>query len=574
MTTGADLLCRALDARGVACVFGVPGTDSIPLHEALRRSRIRVVLATHELAASFMANGYYRASGRVAPVVTIRGPGFTYALTGLAEALHDSAAVLHLAGCTPDADPRRYFQALDQPAIARPMVKGVRRIDEAGDIWTAVAESLELALRGEPGPVLLEWNPKVLAGGAPPAPAGAAASHERLDDAVVERAATFIASAQRPVVLAGQGCAGAPELLREFAELLGAPVVTTASGRGVLAEDHPLALGFDLVRSTLEAAGELFRQADRVIAVGCKLGATIRLDLPADRLVRVDTSPAALASPNPAHVSILASAEAFLAAVTPAVKRLRRPSAPSWSPGEIQEWRRRLQAGVDEAEPIVHGARPSTAKAFFSALRAALPREGIVVADSGLHQTLLRRHFDVFASRGLLLPSDFQSMGFGLPASIGASLAAPMRPVVAIVGDGGFAMSGLELLTAVREKIPLTVVVFVDGTLNRIRLTQLKRYGHSAHVDLLNPDFTLFAEAVGAQHARCDGDAESVLRRAIASKGVTLVEVRVEDSAAIQASRIRGLVRGVGRRAVGPRGIESLRNIRRRLRGAGKETRR
>jgi len=135
-------------------------------------------------------------------------------------------------------------------------------------------------------------------------------------------------------------------------------------------------------------------------------------------------------------------------------------------------------------------------------------------------------------------------------------------------------MSGLELLTAVREKIPLTVVVFVDGTLNRIRLTQLKRYGHSAHVDLLNPDFTLFAEAVGAQHARCDGDAESVLRRAIASKGVTLVEVRVGDSAAIQASRIRGLVRGVGRRAVGPRGIESLRNIRHRLRGAGKETRR
>jgi acetolactate synthase-1/2/3 large subunit len=200
----------------------------------------------------------------------------------------------------------------------------------------------------------------------------------------------------------------------------------------------------------------------------------------------------------------------------------------------------------------VRGARPPTAAAFFTALRAALPRDGLVVADSGLHQTLLRRHFDVYASRGLVFPSNFQSMGFGLPAAIGARLAAPTRCVVALIGDGGFAMSGMELLTAVRERIPVTVIVLADGALNRIRLDQLARYGRPAHVELLNPDFEAFAAAAGAQYLRCEGDAESVLRHAIGSGEVTLVEVPLGDSDAIRRARIRGLAKSAARRALGP----------------------
>jgi acetolactate synthase-1/2/3 large subunit len=575
VTLGSDLLCRALEENGVSCVFAVPGTQTIPLHEALRRSRIRVVLTTHELAASFMANGYYRSSGRVAPVVTIPGPGFTYALPGVAEALHDSVALLHVVGCTPSADPRQHFQALDQRAIALPLVKGANRIDEAKDIPTIVEASLQLALDGEPGPVLLEWTPEALAAdasGVSVVPAGISAE---VDAAAVERAAELVATASRPVLLAGQGCSGASDALRELAELLGAPVITTSAGRGVLAEDHPLALGFDLVRSTTERARELLGTADLIVALGCKLGATFALDVPADRLVRVDTSPATLASSPNARASLLGSCDRVLAVLNPAVRRRRRPGASEWQPIEIEGWRQRLRTGVDDdPEPVVRGAHPSTAAAFFSALRAVLPRDGIVVADSGLHQTLLRRHFDVLAHRGLLFPTDFQSMGFGLPAAIGAGLAAPARPIVAVVGDGGFAMSGLELLTAVRERVPLTVVVFVDGVLNRIRLTQLSRYGRSAHVDLANPDFALFAEAVGARYARCDGDADVVLRQAIDSGEVTLVEVPVGDSSAIHASRAQGLARAAARQALRPRGLQSLRHVLRRWRGGGKETQR
>jgi acetolactate synthase-1/2/3 large subunit len=247
------------------------------------------------------------------------------------------------------------------------------------------------------------------------------------------------------------------------------------------------------------------------------------------------------------------------------VRRLRQGGS-AWLPAELTAWKKRLRTGIDEPEPVVHGARPSTAAAFFSALREALPRDGIVVADSGLHQTLLRRHFDVLASRGLIFPSDFQSMGFGLPAALGARLARPARPVVALIGDGGFAMSGLELLTAVREKIPITVVVFVDGALNRIRLEQLARYGHPADVDLLTPDFATLAAALGARYSRCDGDAEGVLRSAIGSGGVTLIEVPVGDSAAIHVSRVKGLVRGTARGVLGPGRIDWLRRRLRRMR--------
>jgi acetolactate synthase-1/2/3 large subunit len=558
---GADLLCRTLEDRGVTCVFGVPGTQTVLLHEALRKSRIRVVVPSHELAGSFMANGYYRASGRVAPLVTIPGPGFTYALTGLAEALHDSAAVLHIAGCAPGTDPRQHFQALDQRAIAGPLVKGSRRIEAVDEITSAVEEALELATGGEPGPVLLEWTAAALEAAPSSAPSGAGTRTVGLDQEIVERAAGRLAASRRPLMLVGQGCACAPGPLRELAELLGAPVVTTASGRGVLPEDHPLALGFDLVRSTAETASVLFQEADLVLALGCKLGASgsagFRLGLSQERLVRVDTCPRSLEDNYPASLGILADAGAFLVSVTPAVRRLRHDGS-TWSPDELAAWRKRLRTGSDSPEPVVQGVRPPTSAAFFSALRAALPRDGIVVADSGLHQTLLRRHFDVLANRGLIFPSDFQSMGYGLPAAIGARLAEPARPVVAVIGDGGFAMSGLELLTAVRERIPITVVVFVDGALNRIRLEQLARYGHSADVDLLAPDFAGLAAALGARYLRCDGDAERVLRGAIGSGEVTLIEVPVGDSPAIHLSRLKGLAKGAARRALGPGRLDAL----------------
>ncbi len=575
MRTGADALWQALASRGVQHALGVPGTQNVALWEALRRSRIRPILTTHELAAAFMANGYVRASGRLAPLVTIPGPGFTYALTGLAEALHDSAALLHLVGAPPPPGPRFRFQSIDQRAVAAPLAKAVMRVEDPSRAAAAAGEAADLALAGEPGPVVLEWTPAALDGPAAGDPGDfRPAAAPALDGAAVERIAAFLAASRRPLILAGQGCAGAAVELRELAELLRAPVVTTTSGRGVLPEDHPLALGFEFVRGDLPALNELARACDAVLAVGCKLseaGTTMfALELPPDRLVQIDAAAEIVGANYPARIGLAARAEDALVRLLPALRAARQRGG-GFGPEDLEAWRSRLRVQVQGQgdEPRIRGVRPETPAGFGAALRKALPHDAIVVTDSGLHQTLIRRHVPILAPRGLLVPSDFQSMGFGLPAAIGAKLAAPGRTVVAVIGDGGFAMSGLELLTAVREGLSLTVLVFNDGQLNRIRLQQLSQYGHPVAVELRNPDFEAFAAAVGARYARVEGDAEAILREAVGCEGVTLVEVALEDARTLVIERAKGMARGALRRAAPPGPLRLLRAALRREHGRG-----
>jgi len=562
LTNGADLLCKTLESLGVEHVFGVPGTQNVLLYEAIQRSKIRSVLATHELAASFMANGYYRASGRVAPLITIPGPGFTYALTGVAEASQDSVALLHIVGKPASSEGKFYeFQSIDQGAIAASLVKGVHTVERVDDVPRKTAEAYGLAVTGEPGPVLMQWSKDALADypthpvdlpriGPPEGPLP--------EGSLIAEAAALLGATKKPILLVGQGAASCAEKLQELAECIQSPVFTTISARGTLSEDHELALGFDLVRSEVGILNEMIRQSDCVIAFGCKLSSAetggYLLELPKDRLIRVEAGEEVLQANYPAGIAILGSTETVLDRLLPAVKGRRKPSGGGWTREEIGEYKRRLRLVPEKAvpEPVVHGVTPSTAGSFVGALRNILPRNGIVVTDSGLHQGLLRRHFDVLAPRGLIVPNGFQSMGFGLPAAIGAKLASPDRPVIAVIGDGCFAMTGMELLTAVREKIPLTVVVFNDGRLNLIRLQQFASSGRSESVDILNPDFGAFAAAVGAQYACVDGNAMEVLRNAINSARVTLVEVKVGDSPAIHLMRAKGLVRETARAALGP----------------------
>jgi len=562
---GAAHLCVALESHGVSHVFGVPGSQSLALYEALRASRIRSVLATSELAAGFMANGYYRASGRLAPLLTIPGPGFTWALTPVAEALQDSVALLHLVGRTPGSDHRLHLQAIDQRAVATPLVKGTFRIDEPAHIEPELRNAIRLALEGEPGPVLVEWLPHALESAAPSATASKPVNPSARSDADIGEIVVSLTQAKRPVLLVGQGAAGAALLVRELAENLGAPVFSTASGRGVLPEDHALALGFDGERGNVAAMNELLALSDLVLVLGCKLGFSgtigFQLKLPWERVVRVDTSADVLRVTSPAKAAFVEGVEAFLVRVMPEVAK-HQARANAWKKEEIARWARRLREPVvDAPEPAVRGGESGSLAGFFAALRRAMPRDGIVCADSGLHQQLLRRHFEVLAPRGLLFPSDYQSMGFGLPAAIGAKLAVPERPVVAVLGDGGFAMSGFELLTAVRENVPLTVIVFNDGQLGRIRLEQMAAHGRTNSVELRNPDFEAFAMAVGASYTLVGDDPESMLRECIERRGVTLVELRLGDRTSIHAFRASGFVRGTTRKALGPDMVRRLKRL-------------
>ena len=555
---GAEILCTTLAALGVEYVFGVPGTQNVELYDALRRSTLRSILTTHELGAAFMANGYARASGKVGVVVTIPGPGFAFTLAGLAEAKLDSVPLLLITG-QPAQGPGRAFrhQAIDQAAIARPLVKGVVEVERAEELGPAVVRAFELATQGEPGPVMLHTSAQAMSGTAADTPL-ATAPFAGGDATEIDAVAARFLAARRPVILAGQGAAGAAADLRRLAERWTVPVVTTPAGRGVLPEDHPLALGFDHVRGNVVHLNQLLQRADCILAVGCKLAqngtAGFALQLPPDRLIHVDTATSVLGANYPAQLAVCARAEQVFERL---VQRCEDDSQrrSEWSAAELALWRGQLRASPAHGppEPRFPDVAGGTAAALFAALRHALPDDGILVTDSGLHQSLARLYYEVRARRGLIVPNDFQSMGYGIPAAIGARLAAPTRPVVAVIGDGGLVMAGTELLTAVREGIALTVIVFNDGQLNQIRLQQLAEFGRAHDVTLRTPDLASFARALGTQYVRLSGDVRPQLRVAVTSPYPTLVEVLVGDSPGIQALRVKGWVRQTTRRALGPR---------------------
>ena len=538
--TGAELLTRALQRAGIEHVFGLPGTQTVPLFEALRRSGLRLVVATSEMSAAMMANGHYRASGKPAALVTIPGPGFTWALTGLAEARLDSSALLHIT-CAPATAPGQAFQlqAIDQAAVASPLVKRVFAIDRANDAESVLLAAHTECVSGEPGPVLVQvarkvWDeqPEFVATAA----ASASDTPADIDRAAVTRVAGTLANARHSILLLGQGCHEAAESVTQLAERLNAIVVTTTSGRGAVAEDHHLSLGFALAGNRNETLNALIDASDCVLAIGCKFSHNgsrgFRLRISGEKLLHVDASGDVLGLNYPAHVTIRAEARAFLAAL---LESLDIPDTlpRGFDANDIALWRERCVAEKqhDLSEPRIHGVASGQPAAFFAALRAALPRESCLVTDSGRHQDLAQRHYRVLCPRGLVSPTNLQSMGFAIGAAIGAKLAAPARPVVALIGDGGLAMSGLELLTAVRERIDLTVIVFVDGAYAAIRDQQIINYGRASGTRLEGPDCEALAAAVGATHVRLRGvDARSTLRGALEIPGVKLVEVALGDS--------------------------------------------
>lgn len=566
MTTGAQAICEALVEAGVECVFGLPGTQNVSLFEALRTSRLRTVVATSELSAAMMANGYYRASGRTAALVTIPGPGFAWALTGIAEAFLDSAALVHLVGM-PAVAPGAQFQlqAVDQAAIAGPIVRAVHVVDRAAEAGAVVRRACADAVAGEPGPVLVHVARRALGETGASASGNGSVETSASTDAdadALSAALHAVVSAKRCMIFSGQGCNGESQRLQRLAEALGAAVVTTASGRGALPEDHPLSLGFAFAGNGAEVLNELIAASDLVLAIGCKFSHNgsrgFRLRIPPDKLVHVDASAAVLGANYPARIALRADAGSFLAAALERVADARGEGV-GFDANELALLRGRGRAETlrELVEPRVHGVPGGTPAAFFAALREAMPRRSILVTDSGLHQVLARHHFPVLCARGLMTPTNLQSMGFAIGAAVGARIADTDRPVVALIGDGGLAMSGLELLVAARERVRLVVVVFVDGAYGLIRLQQYAASGRAFATDLPPFDVEALAQAVGARHVRVDGDATAILRDAIAHDGVTLVEVALGDALPMHWLRAKAIAKA----AAGPRTRSWLRRL-------------
>lgn len=565
--TGGDVLCRSLKALNADTIYGLPGSQTVPLFDCFRRSKFNTVLATSELNAGFMANGYFRASGRPGILATIPGPGFTHALSALGEAHHDSVALVMMI-VTPERVPERRFQLqdIDHHAIAGPLVKESLTVHTADALPAAIGKAFSAALEEGPGPVLVELASSIFSEEGVADTSGSIQRPSPLmpDPQLVEKArTTLFNSGERVLLLLGQGAADYPGAVGAVANSLNACVIATSSGRGVLPETEPRVVCRDYSVSGIDEVNRLVDQSDVVLALGCKLThngtSGFRLRLPEEKLIRVDSSVETLGGNYPAFLSIRSDVGKFLQALGAPGERNG-----GWTLDELKEWKARFDAirsGHISPFPDLANLGQNGMRDFFRGLRSCLPDHSIVVTDSGLHQMATRLWLEVRSPRGLIFPSDFQSMGFGIPAAIGAALAAPERKVVAIVGDGGFAMSGMELSTAVREGINLTVIVFNDGHLGQIRLQQLQEYGKPHATELGPIRFRSIAEGLGASYLAMDGTNLHQLREALEQPGVTLVDLLLTDSAAAAKLRAMGLIKAGVRKTLGRSGVGILKRF-------------
>jgi len=529
--SGADALVRRLRDHGVRHIFGYPGGQMTPIYDALYRDgTIRHFLARHEQAAAFMADGYARATGRPGVCLAVCGPGVLNAATPLGTAFTDSVPLLLISGQIPTQGRglrSGYYHENDQLAACAAMTKCSARVERVEEVVPALDRAFAALTAGRPGPVLFEVPLDVLRAEYPPAvwpspPAQLAPPSP--DPSAVPTLATLLKGWHRPLLLAGGGVvsAGAEALLVRLAERLGAPVFHTAMGKSAVPSDHPLAAGLPWHRATSDLTNmasffsPLFTEADGLLAVGCRFTqlATGSWTMPLPKsIAQIDVDHAEIGRHYRVTAGVCADARLALQGLLEELPpEPRHPWAPP--PDTRQAWR---LPGMDLIGP----------------LRRALPRDAIVAADITRLGYIMLAEFPVYQPRTFLHPPGFVAMGHGLPAALGAKAAFPERAVVAILGDGCFQMCGMELATAVQERLPVVSVVVNDGALTLIKAIQQRRYeSRFLGVDLLNPDFGTFAQAFGVPYWRTDDDAafEAALGEALAADAPALIEVRPGDA--------------------------------------------
>lgn len=507
MPTGGEVLVRALETLGVEVAFGLPGVHNLAAWKAFPHSSVRLVGVRHEQTAGYAADGYARATGRLGVAVTTTGPGAANVVTATGEAWAAHSPLLVVATDIPTTLRRPgafrgvLHETTDQAGFFRPVTKATVHVETVEDLYAETVRAGRLAMTAPRRPVYLEVPTDLLSAPAPepePMPDLRPAVHVELllDDVVA-----LLGAAERPLLWAGGGAtaAGAGPAVARVAELLGAPVLTSYGGRGLLPPGHPCAVALPPHEP---AAGALWDDADLVLCVGSDLDAMntqgFRQPRP-PRLVTVD-----LVEPvnYPPDVWVRADARAALDALAEALS----PRDRWWAP----------PGGRD------HLAGQETA--LLDALESALPADAVVVADMCKAGYWYGGYGRVPQPRGLAYPVGWGTLGFGFPAALGAALSG--RPTVALVGDGGFLFACGDLATAAQERLPVTVVLVDDGGYGMLAYDFTKDGDEPVGCDLEPPDFVALAEAfrVPAERVDVDGLADALVRH-LATDGPALLVV-------------------------------------------------
>ena len=524
---GARALALVLKKLGVMNIWGMPGAKILPIYNEIDDVGIKSILVTNELSASFMADGYFRVSGKPGVCLTIPGPGFTNMLTGIAEAFLDSSALLIITVNPKKSSHSFHIHEILHKEIVRPIVKRVVSISSVLQMHE-LFEAYHASYQDEPGPVVVEIESQVL---------DQEIEADRLVSEVepmladigndaVAKITEYISQARQVGIYAGRGCMGAGDDLLNLSKILSAPIATTISGRGVVPEDYALSTGYGFGRTGSPAAYGIFKACDLILAIGVKFSemATGGWGLKFNKIIHIDAAKNNLDKNYSSALSVKADAKTILEKLNQALMNCPRPVNDRFLQ-DIKEYRAEhaAQIGKKQSNNSLHPAK------FLQVLRKCLPRDAILSTDVGYHQLWSLSDFDVYAPGTYLTPTDYQAMGFGIPAALGAATAMPDKTVICVCGDGGFLISGFELLTAVREGLNLSVFVFNDGALGLIKGLQKKIYNRHVSVDLKNPDFQQLACSFGAKYFLISDDVnlEERLGAIIKHQGVNLVECKI-----------------------------------------------
>ena len=521
--TGGAALAEQLRAEGVDVVFGLPGDQLMAALDALYDvPEIRYIVTRHEQATTYMADAYARTSGRPGVAMVVPGVGVYNAGAGLATAYACSSPVLLLAGQVNrhgiGNDLGLLHDVHDQLDLVRPITKWAARVLEAGQIPDAVRTALRHMRTGRPRPTEVEIPPEALA-----EPTDAlVVSPEPVSptipaDEAIDAAVKVLADASSPLVVAGGGVVlgDATRALLDVAEALQAPVITTREGKGAIDDRHPLSVGTMWVNHRLRP---MLDAADVVLGVGTRFQGFGLRD--GQRLVHVDVDPDQIGRNHPADVAVAGDVGLALAALADQLgpsRAARRSRA---------EEAQAMRATVEEQLRAV-----GPGAALVDALRAGIPEDGVLVCDTTTVAYLCHMYYRVYEPRTYLSTSYMGTLGFGYPAALGAKVGAPDRPVVAVVGDGGFGFTLNELATAVQHDIHTVTVVFDDGAYGNSNRDQREKFGGRELGTLLrNPDWVRLAEAFGARGVRAeDPDALAVaVREACAADESTVIAVPME----------------------------------------------
>ena len=530
--SGAQITIRLLERQGIRIVTGYPGGAILPIYDALSQSTaIRHVLARHEQGAGFIAQGMARATGEVAVCMASSGPGATNLLTAIADAKLDSIPLVAITGQVPRAMiGTDAFQEVDTYGLSLPITKHNFLVSSVEELLDVVPRAFEIAASGRPGPVLIDIPKDVqtqaIEIGAWPAP-GAALRGAPAEAEAIATAAEMINAAQRPILYLGGGVvhSGASALAVELAEKANLPTVMTLMALGTMPVDHPLSLsmlGMHAARYTNLALDE----CDLLIAVGARFDDRATGKVAAfcrnAKIIHIDIDPAELDKIKTAHIGITADVSEALGRLLPAV-----------APAERQTWVERIN--TLKAEFPLHMPEADDPRSHFGlikAVAACLDDQAAVATDVGQHQMWVAQAYPLRRPRQWLTSGGLGTMGFGVPAAIGAALAEPQRTVVCFTGDGSILMNIQELVTAAEENVNLKIILMNNAVLGLVHQQQTLFYGERLFASKFKgmPDFIKVAQGLGIAGLDLDqaSDPVAALAEALAAPGPCLIHASID----------------------------------------------